>query len=353
MPRADNLPNITVATENTLCTHNPLGSKGCGEVGAIGSPPAVINAVVDALKDYGVRHIDMPATGAKIWSIIQAGRPAHGRGIRQAKGKLTMYDFAYQKPGSLADAVKVLRGDPEPRRWPAGMTFIPVLKQRLNKPSTVVDLAKLGLSGITVDRQHGHDRRDDDARGDRGQRRDQGEDPGPGRIGVAIGDEAVRHRGTMGGSLANNDPAACYPPRRWRWAATIKTDRRTIAADEFFQGMFTTALGARRDHHRDRAADPAKVGLREVPQPGLALRHRGRVRRQVRRKACACDDRRRAERRVPPRRDGERRCRPIFPGCDRRDHDAGRRAERRHPRQRRVSGASGRRDGQARGAKAA
>ena len=73
MPRADNLPNFNVSTENTMCTHNPLGSKGCGEVGAIGSPPAVMNAVVDALRDYGVRHIDMPATGPKLWSIIQAG----------------------------------------------------------------------------------------------------------------------------------------------------------------------------------------------------------------------------------------------------------------------------------------
>ncbi|HEX3996283.1 MAG TPA: xanthine dehydrogenase family protein molybdopterin-binding subunit [Acetobacteraceae bacterium] len=73
MPRADNLPNIQVATENTMCTHNPLGSKGCGEVGAIGSPPAVINAIVDALKDYGVRHMNMPATSGKIWSIINAG----------------------------------------------------------------------------------------------------------------------------------------------------------------------------------------------------------------------------------------------------------------------------------------
>ncbi len=76
MPRADNVPNIKVATENTLCTHNPLGSKGCGEVGAIGSPPAVIGAIVDALKDYGVRHINMPASPEKIWSIINAGRPA-------------------------------------------------------------------------------------------------------------------------------------------------------------------------------------------------------------------------------------------------------------------------------------
>jgi aerobic carbon-monoxide dehydrogenase large subunit len=70
MPRADDLPNITVGTEITLCTHNPLGVKGCGEVGAIGSPPAVINAIIDALKAYDVRHIDMPATPQKLWSIM-------------------------------------------------------------------------------------------------------------------------------------------------------------------------------------------------------------------------------------------------------------------------------------------
>jgi carbon-monoxide dehydrogenase large subunit len=75
MPRADDLPNITVGTAITLCTHNPLGVKGCGEVGAIGSPPAVIGAVVDALKDYGVRHLDMPATPHRLWQIINANRP--------------------------------------------------------------------------------------------------------------------------------------------------------------------------------------------------------------------------------------------------------------------------------------
>jgi carbon-monoxide dehydrogenase large subunit len=76
MPRADDLAPVSVATHTTLCTHNPLGVKGCGEVGAIGSPPAVMNAVVDALKDFGVRHIEMPATPAKIWNIINARRAA-------------------------------------------------------------------------------------------------------------------------------------------------------------------------------------------------------------------------------------------------------------------------------------
>ncbi|PJK29861.1 xanthine dehydrogenase family protein molybdopterin-binding subunit [Minwuia thermotolerans] len=76
MPRAYNFPNFTVDHQVTACTHNPLGVKGCGEAGAIGSPPAVINAIVDALKDYGVSHIDMPATPAKIWRIVNGGMAA-------------------------------------------------------------------------------------------------------------------------------------------------------------------------------------------------------------------------------------------------------------------------------------
>jgi carbon-monoxide dehydrogenase large subunit len=76
MPRAEDLPDVGVATHTTLCTHNPLGVKGCGEVGAIGSPPAVMNAVVDALKDYGVRHVEMPATPQKIWGIVNSHRLA-------------------------------------------------------------------------------------------------------------------------------------------------------------------------------------------------------------------------------------------------------------------------------------
>jgi carbon-monoxide dehydrogenase large subunit len=76
MPRADDLPSIGVATHVTLCTHNPLGVKGCGEVGAIGSPPAVMNAVIDALRDFGVTHMDMPASPDKVWAICNAVRRA-------------------------------------------------------------------------------------------------------------------------------------------------------------------------------------------------------------------------------------------------------------------------------------
>ncbi|HWK45764.1 MAG TPA: xanthine dehydrogenase family protein molybdopterin-binding subunit [Stellaceae bacterium] len=75
MPRADDLPSFDVATNTTLCTHNPLGVKGCGEAGAIGAPPAVMNAVINALKPYGITHIDMPATPQKLWRLIADHTP--------------------------------------------------------------------------------------------------------------------------------------------------------------------------------------------------------------------------------------------------------------------------------------
>ncbi len=70
MPRADNLPSFELSTHVTLCAHNPLGVKGCGEAGAIGAPAAISNAIVDALKAYGVRHVEMPATPEKLWRAI-------------------------------------------------------------------------------------------------------------------------------------------------------------------------------------------------------------------------------------------------------------------------------------------
>jgi carbon-monoxide dehydrogenase large subunit len=75
MPRADDLPHFMVETaKGTPCTHNPLGVKGCGEAGAIGAPPAVINAIVDALADLGVRDVPMPATPFNVWKTIQAAQ---------------------------------------------------------------------------------------------------------------------------------------------------------------------------------------------------------------------------------------------------------------------------------------
>lgn len=76
MPRADDVPSYNVGTASTLCTHNSLGVKGCGEVGAIGSPPAVINAIVDALSEYGVTDMSMPATPEKVWNAINNAQTA-------------------------------------------------------------------------------------------------------------------------------------------------------------------------------------------------------------------------------------------------------------------------------------
>ncbi len=152
-----------------------------------------------------------------------------------------MYDFAFSKPTNVADAVKLL-GDPDAKPISGGQTLIPVLKQRLNKPTTVVDLTKLGLSGITVTATtvtigatttHVTVATSADVAK---------AIPALAHLASHIGDRAVRYRGTIGGSLANNDPTADYPSAALALGATIKTDRRSIAADDYFQGMFTTAL---------------------------------------------------------------------------------------------------------------
>ncbi len=76
MPRADDLPKMTTTTHSTQCAHTPMGVKGCGECGTIGSPAAVINAVVDALAPLGVKHVDMPASPGRIWHLIRAAGAA-------------------------------------------------------------------------------------------------------------------------------------------------------------------------------------------------------------------------------------------------------------------------------------
>ncbi|WP_158744574.1 xanthine dehydrogenase family protein subunit M [Acidisphaera sp. L21] len=153
-----------------------------------------------------------------------------------------MYDFAFQTPASVSDAVKMLADDTEAKLLAGGQTFIPVLKQRLNKPSVIVDLNGLGLSGITSAPDkitiggmttHNAIMSNPDI---------QKRIPGLAKMASWIGDTQVRHRGTMGGSLANNDPSACYPTAVLAIGATIVTDQRRIPADEYFQGMFTTAL---------------------------------------------------------------------------------------------------------------
>jgi aerobic carbon-monoxide dehydrogenase medium subunit len=154
-----------------------------------------------------------------------------------------MYETNYQLASSVDDAAARFAKGKEAKYLAGGQTLLPVMKQRLASPSDVIDLSKLadliGCSGT----------------------------PGGVRIGAAtthydvardatitkaipaicdlasqIGDPAVRYRGTIGGSLANNDPAADYPAAVLALGATIKTNKRSIAADDFFKGLFTTAL---------------------------------------------------------------------------------------------------------------
>jgi aerobic carbon-monoxide dehydrogenase medium subunit len=178
-----------------------------------------------------------------------------------------MYDFAYQKPGSLADAVAALSGDADAKALAGGMTLIPVLKQRLARPSKLIDLAKLGLGGITVSGNtvtvgamttHVTVANSADVKA---------KFPALAALASHIGDEAVRHRGTIGGSLANNDPAADYPAAVLATGATIKTNKRSIKADDFFTGMFSTALEQGEVITAVEFPVPEKAAYEKFPNP--------------------------------------------------------------------------------------
>lgn len=153
-----------------------------------------------------------------------------------------MYDFAYHKPTSVADAVKLLT-DPDAKAISGGQTLIPALKHRLNKPSAVVDLS--GIAEMKGIRREGnaivigaltrHVEVENSAEV-------KAAIPSLAAMAGGIGDTQVRNRGTMGGSVSNNDPAADYPAAVLALNATVITSKRRIAADDFFLGMFTTAL---------------------------------------------------------------------------------------------------------------
>jgi carbon-monoxide dehydrogenase medium subunit len=154
-----------------------------------------------------------------------------------------MYDFAYHKPTSIADAVKLLAADPDAKAVAGGHTLLPALKHRLNRPSSLIDLSGIAeLRGvkreggaIVIGAMTRHHEVATSAEVGAAI-------PALARMAGTIGDPQVRNRGTMGGSLANNDPAADYPAAALALGATFHTSKRKLAADEFFQGMFATAL---------------------------------------------------------------------------------------------------------------
>ncbi len=150
-----------------------------------------------------------------------------------------MRDFDLQRPSAVADAVAAFAAGGEAAYLAGGHTLIPAMKSRLRMPDALIDLSGLGLAGIMQDGNRlwigAMTRHADVVTG-------AGAIPGLATLAAGIGDAQVRNRGTLGGSVANNDPAADYPAACVALDAVIETDRGSHGADDFFQGMFSTAL---------------------------------------------------------------------------------------------------------------
>jgi carbon-monoxide dehydrogenase medium subunit len=155
-----------------------------------------------------------------------------------------MYAFQYHRPQSVADAAGLLAANKEAKLLAGGHTLLPTMKQRLANPPALIDLSRVAeLKGITrqgnalvIGAMTTHDEVANSAVV-------KGAIAGLCELAASIGDPHVRNRGTIGGSLANNDPAADYPAAVLALNATIATNKREIKADDFFKGLFSTALG--------------------------------------------------------------------------------------------------------------
>jgi aerobic carbon-monoxide dehydrogenase medium subunit len=154
-----------------------------------------------------------------------------------------MYNFSYQKVSSVADAVEAMQKAEDGKFVAGGQTMLPTMKHRLASPSDIIDLGGVDeLVAISADGDsvtigamttHASVAASSDV---------QAAIPALAKLAGNIGDPAVRNRGTIGGSIANNDPAADYPAAIIALGATVKTNKREVAGDEFFTGMFETAL---------------------------------------------------------------------------------------------------------------
>ncbi|MCB1411895.1 MAG: xanthine dehydrogenase family protein subunit M [Xanthobacteraceae bacterium] len=154
-----------------------------------------------------------------------------------------MYEFKYHRPATVRQAANLLAKNEDAKLIAGGHTLVPVMKQRLAAPPHIVDLSRIdGLNGIelkgralVIGATAKHAEVAESAT--------VGEAiPALAELAAMIGDPAVRHRGTIGGSIANNDPTADYPAACLALDATIVTNKRRIKADDFFQGLFTTVL---------------------------------------------------------------------------------------------------------------
>jgi carbon-monoxide dehydrogenase medium subunit len=177
-----------------------------------------------------------------------------------------MYSFEYSKPASLGEAESAAGGDNV--LMAGGQTIIPTLKQRLASPDTIVDLSGIAdLSGISVSGNtvtigalttHAEVA---------GSKEVANAIPALAALAEMIGDPAVRNRGTIGGSIANNDPAADYPAAVVGLGATVKTNKREIAGDDFFTGLFETALDDGEIVTSVSFPVPDKAGYSKFPNP--------------------------------------------------------------------------------------
>jgi carbon-monoxide dehydrogenase medium subunit len=176
-----------------------------------------------------------------------------------------MYAFDIERPATIADAIAAL-GTEEAQALGGGQTLIPTLKQRLASPAKLVCLSAIKeMQGICT--------ADDGALCIGGGTTHAAVAAGAGAypalaaLAGHIGDPAVRNRGTIGGSLANNDPSACYPAALLGSGATVITSNRSIAADDYFQGMFTTALEDGEIITEVRFPVPEKASYQKFEQP--------------------------------------------------------------------------------------
>ena len=179
-----------------------------------------------------------------------------------------MYAFSYHAPKTVRQAASLLGKNPDGKVLAGGQTLLPTMKQRLASPSAIVDLGKAeGLSGIEVKGRNvviGAMTRHADVAASA----IVGEAiPALAALAGGIGDPAVRNRGTIGGSLANNDPAADYPSAALALGATIVTNKRKIAADDFFEGMFSTALEEGEIIVKVSFPIPSKAAYEKFPNP--------------------------------------------------------------------------------------
>jgi carbon-monoxide dehydrogenase medium subunit len=154
-----------------------------------------------------------------------------------------MHAFSYHKPSSLGDALSLAAKHTDGKILAGGQSLVQAMKLRLSSPTDIIDLSGVKeLSSIKVEGSSiaiGAMTRHADVESNADVKK---MIPALARLAGGIGDRQVRHMGTIGGSIANNDPAACYPAAVLGLGATITTNKRKIAGDDFFKGLFETAL---------------------------------------------------------------------------------------------------------------